>query len=50
MSTCGKVTLGEIQSEMPSWETDVEPDSRATDLIRYGDVRVPNANRYYGIK
>lgn len=25
VSTCEKVTLGEIQSEMPSWEAGVEP-------------------------
>lgn len=33
MSTCEKVTLGEIQSERPSWETAVEPHPRATDLM-----------------
>lgn len=45
MSTCEKVALGEIQSEMPSWETDVEPNSQATELIRCGDFRVPSAVR-----
>lgn len=33
MSTCGKVTLGDTQSEKPSWETGVEPHSQATDKM-----------------
>jgi hypothetical protein len=50
VSTCEEVTLGGMQSVIPSWGTDVEPDSQATDLIGHGDFRIPNANRFYGIK